>query len=152
MDVNEYKNKLIEFAQEAVRTRSYSDEEGNFAALIKKTMEELKYDEVLIDSVGNVVGKIGNGSKIIHFDSQMDTVRVYDVQVYVGISDILYPVEPDGYVRICLYFRGEGHFIGNGFSGDGVYDRRFQGLGVSGVGLSERPRGLGYAALISADN
>ena len=61
MDVNEYKNKLIEFAQEAVRTRSYSDEEGNFAALIKKTMEELKYDEVLIDSVGNVVGKIGNG-------------------------------------------------------------------------------------------
>ena len=78
MDVNEYKNKLIEFAQEAVRTRSYSDEEGNFAALIKKTMEELKYDEVLIDSVGNVVGKIGNGSKIIHFDSHMDTVRVND--------------------------------------------------------------------------
>ena len=62
MDIKNYEDKLITFAQEAVRTRSYSDEEGAFAELIKKTMEDLKYDEVLIDSVGNVVGRIGNGS------------------------------------------------------------------------------------------
>ena len=78
MDIKNYEDKLIAFAQEAVRTRSYSDEEGAFAELIKKTMEDLKYDEVLIDSVGNVVGRIGNGSKIIHFDSHMDTVKVND--------------------------------------------------------------------------
>ena len=82
MDIKNYEDKLIVFAQEAVRTRSYSDEEGAFAELIKKTMEDLKYDEVLIDSVGNVVGRIGNGSKIIHFDSHMDTVKVNDEELW----------------------------------------------------------------------
>ena len=61
MTKEQYENELIEFAQEAVRTRSYSDEEGNMAWLIKEKMEKLGYDEVKIDSVGNVVGKIGNG-------------------------------------------------------------------------------------------
>ena len=82
MDIKNYEDKLIAFAQEAVRTRSYSDEEGAFAELIKKTMEDLKYDEVLIDTVGNVVGRIGNGSKIIHFDSHMDTVKVNDEELW----------------------------------------------------------------------
>ena len=48
------------------------------AWLIKEKMEKLGYDEVKIDSVGNVVGKIGNGKKTVHFDSHMDTVRVND--------------------------------------------------------------------------
>ena len=78
MTKEQYENELIEFAQEAVRTRSYSDEEGNMAWLIKEKMEKLGYDEVKIDSVGNVVGKIGNGKKTVHFDSHMDTVRVND--------------------------------------------------------------------------
>lgn len=78
MITEQYENELIEFVQEAVRTRSYSDEEGNMASLIKEKMEKLGYDEVKIDSVGNVVGKIGNGKKTVHFDSHMDTVRVND--------------------------------------------------------------------------
>ncbi len=78
MDINTYEGKLISTIQEAVRTRSYSDEEENFAKLIKKTMVELGYDEVKIDLVGNVVGRIGNGKKIIHFDGHMDTVKVND--------------------------------------------------------------------------
>lgn len=78
MTKEQYENELIEFAQEAVRTRSYSDEEGNMASLIKEKMEKLGYDEVKLDSVGNVVGKIGSGKKTVHFDSHMDTVRVND--------------------------------------------------------------------------
>lgn len=69
---------LIKFVQKSVQTRSYSDEEGNFANLIKTEMEKLGFDQVFIDSTGNVVGKIGNGPKIIHFDSHMDTVEVND--------------------------------------------------------------------------
>jgi putative selenium metabolism hydrolase len=68
--------ELITFAQKAVRTRSYSDEEGNFARLIQAEMGKLGYDEVCIDTTGNVVGRIGTGPKIIHFDSHMDTVKV----------------------------------------------------------------------------
>ena len=78
MTKEQYENELIEFAQEAVRIRSYSDGEGNMASLIKEKMEKLGYDEVKIDSVGNVVGKIGSGKKTVHFDSHMDTVRVND--------------------------------------------------------------------------
>lgn len=67
---------LIKFVQKAVQTKSYTDEEGEFAGLIKKEMGTLGYDEVFIDSTGNVVGRIGNGPKVIHFDGHMDTVQV----------------------------------------------------------------------------
>ena len=71
---------LIKFVQKAVQTRSYSDEEGDFANLIAETMRGLNYDEVRIDSVGNVVGRIGSGKTIIHFDGHMDTVQVNDAE------------------------------------------------------------------------
>ena len=74
--MNENEN-LIKFAQRLVQTRSYSDEEGNVATLAKKEMEKLGY-EVFIDRLGNVVGKLGSGETIIHFDSHMDTVQVND--------------------------------------------------------------------------
>lgn len=71
---------MIDFAQRAVRIRSYSDEEGPFAEMIAEEMKCLGYDEVRIDSTGNVVGRIGNSGPIIHFDSHMDTVQVSDPQ------------------------------------------------------------------------
>ena len=70
--------KLIKFLQGAIQIKSYSDEEGEIAKYIQAKMEELSFDEVKIDSVGNVVGRIGNGDIIIHFDSHMDTVKVMD--------------------------------------------------------------------------
>ena len=41
-------------------------------------MIKLGYDEVKIDSMGNVIGRIGNGEKIVMFDSHLDTVEVND--------------------------------------------------------------------------
>jgi len=76
--VNEMKSELIEFAQELVRTKSYSGEEEEIIKLIEKKMKVLGYDEVYIDSMGNVVGRIGNGERIIMFDSHVDTVEVND--------------------------------------------------------------------------
>lgn len=73
---------LTDFAVQAVRTRSYSDEEGNFAALIRREMKALGYDEVFVDSVGNIVGRLGDGGKIIHFDGHMDTVEVKDAELW----------------------------------------------------------------------
>ena len=80
---------LINFAQKAVQTRSYSDEEGKFANLILAEMKALGFDEAFIDKTGNVVGKIGNGPEIIQFDSHMDTVMVnnpeeWDVDPFAG--------------------------------------------------------------------
>ena len=70
--------ELLHFYRSAVRTRSYSDEEGDIARLILAEMQRLGFDEAYIDRVGNVVGRVGSGKKVIHFDSHMDTVRVND--------------------------------------------------------------------------
>ena len=79
-----YGQELIDFVQKSVQTRSYSDEEGKFAHLIEAKMEELGFDEVYIDPAGNVVGRVGNGPKVIHFDSHMDTVQVNDADEWVS--------------------------------------------------------------------
>ena len=71
-----YGQELIEFYRAAIRKRSYSDEEGEVARLVKAKMEALGFDEAYIDPTGNVVGRVGSGAKIIHFDSHMDTVQV----------------------------------------------------------------------------
>lgn len=71
---------LVEFARSLVRIRSYSDHEGELARHIAEKMRELSFDEVFMDSTGNVVGRIGNGPRKILFDSHMDTVEVNDEQ------------------------------------------------------------------------
>ena len=46
--------------------------------LCEDKMLELGYDEVTIDDGGNVMGRMGSGSKKLLFDSHMDTVAVID--------------------------------------------------------------------------
>lgn len=74
----ELQKELIEFTQSLVRIKSLSGQEGEVIKFIEKKMLALGYDEVRIDSMGNVVGKIGNGEKAIMFDSHVDTVEVKD--------------------------------------------------------------------------
>lgn len=76
--LNEKKEELIKFTQELVRIKSYSGNEEKIVRFIAEKMNELEYDEVVIDSMGNVVGRIGDGKKSIMFDSHVDTVEVKD--------------------------------------------------------------------------
>ncbi len=74
----ELKKELLEFTQNLVRIKSLSGQEGEVITFIEQKMVALGYDEVTIDSMGNIVGKIGNGEKAILFDSHVDTVDVKD--------------------------------------------------------------------------
>ena len=74
----ELSEELIQFAQSLVRVKSMSGQEGEIIKLIEKKMYALGYDEVVIDSMGNIVGRIGEGEKAIMFDSHVDTVEVND--------------------------------------------------------------------------
>ena len=67
---------FIKFAQKLVQTKSLTCQEREVASLVEEKMKDLGYDEVTVDSVGNVLGRIGNGAKILMFDSHMDTVTV----------------------------------------------------------------------------
>jgi putative selenium metabolism hydrolase len=74
----EVQKELIEFTQSLVRIKSISGQEGEIVRFVEKRMKALGYDEVIIDSMGNVLGRIGNGEKPILFDSHVDTVEVND--------------------------------------------------------------------------
>jgi len=75
---SELQKELVEFTQSLVRIKSLSGQEEEIIKFIEKKMIELGYDEVTIDLMGNVVGKIGSGEKVIMFDSHVDTVEVKD--------------------------------------------------------------------------
>ncbi len=76
------KNDLQAFAQDLVRIKSVSGNEEKIVRFIAAKMEALGYDEVTIDSFGNVLGRVGNGEKAIMFDSHVDTVAVNDADLW----------------------------------------------------------------------
>ena len=65
---------LIAFAQDIVRIKSYTCQEKDVVLRIEQEMKKLNYDQVIVDSVGSVVGIIGNGPKKVYFDGHIDTV------------------------------------------------------------------------------
>ena len=69
---------MVSFLRDIVAIPSPSCEEKGVAERTKSEMEMLGYDEVRIDSLGSVIGKIGDGEKIILYDSHMDTVGIGD--------------------------------------------------------------------------
>ena len=56
---------LLAFARDLVRIKSYSGQEEQVARFIASKMESLGYDEVRIDHIGNVFGRIWNSGKVI---------------------------------------------------------------------------------------
>ncbi len=59
-----------------VKIKSLSAEEGAVQTELMRQMEEAGFDEVRMDGLGNVIGRIGNGKKILAIDGHMDTVDV----------------------------------------------------------------------------
>jgi putative selenium metabolism hydrolase len=76
--ISQIRKELIELAQNLIRIKSLPGQEREIITFIQNQMCALGYDEVRIDSMGNVVGKIGNGIKTLLFDSHIDTVEVND--------------------------------------------------------------------------
>ena len=59
-----------------VKIKSLSLGEKEVAEELKRQMLEAGFDEARIDKLGNVIGRIGNGQKILAFDGHIDTVDV----------------------------------------------------------------------------
>lgn len=74
----EFQEQLLSFTRDLVRIQSYSGQEEKIIRFIERKMLDLGFDEVRIDSMGNLIGRIGNGDKSILFDSHVDTVEVND--------------------------------------------------------------------------
>ena len=81
---NMYTERMIEFCQRLVQTPSLPGEEEAVAKLIKKEMESLKYDEVWIDEIGNVIGRIKGRRRgpSVMFTAHMDQVDIGDPSLW----------------------------------------------------------------------
>ena len=64
------------FLRDIVAIPSLSGKEGDVVRRIQQEMQKIGYDEVRIDEFGNVMGRIGNGNKILAIDGHCDVVDV----------------------------------------------------------------------------
>lgn len=71
-----YQADMTRFLRDMIAIPSESCEEKGVVMCIKAEMEKLGYDKVEIDGLGNVIGWMGEGDKIIAIDSHIDTVGV----------------------------------------------------------------------------
>ncbi|MDX9719720.1 MAG: YgeY family selenium metabolism-linked hydrolase [Myxococcota bacterium] len=71
-----YRQYTAENLAKLVRIPSESMQEKEVQLELARQMEEAGFDEVHIDGLGNVIGRIGSGSRILAIDGHMDTVGV----------------------------------------------------------------------------
>ena len=69
---------IVQFMREICAIPSVESLIGPVGERIAEEMRKLRFDEVRFDKMGNIMGRIGNGSRTIVFDSHIDTVGVGD--------------------------------------------------------------------------
>ena len=69
---------IIQFLRDICAIPSMDSKIGPVGERVQAEMRKLKFDEIRFDKMGNTIGRIGNGPKIIVFDSHIDTVGVGD--------------------------------------------------------------------------
>jgi len=67
---------VAKFLRDLIAIKSLSSHEEQVIRRIKQEMEACGYDEVKVDPMGNILGRIGHGKHIIAFDAHVDTVDV----------------------------------------------------------------------------
>ncbi len=76
--VNGSREELIQFMLEICEIPSMDSKIGPVGERIQAEMKKLGFDEVRFDKMGNTIGRIGNGKRVIVYDSHIDTVGVGD--------------------------------------------------------------------------
>jgi putative selenium metabolism hydrolase len=79
-----------------VRTPSFSSKEKDVIEVIRKEMNAIGFDQVRVDGLGSIIGRIGHGPRIIAFDAHIDTVYAGDLSQWS--TDPFKPEVKDGKV------------------------------------------------------
>lgn len=87
-----YKTDMTRFLRDMIRIPSESGHEEAVARRVKEEMEKVGFDRVEFDGMGNVIGYIGQGRRLIAFDAHIDTVGVgnranWAFDPYEGMED-----------------------------------------------------------------
>ena len=76
----DYQKDMVAFLRKMISYPSESCEEGAVAECIRAEMEKLGFQDVGFDGLGNVIGWMGEGEKIIAIDSHIDTVGIGNIE------------------------------------------------------------------------
>ncbi len=70
----DFRDELSQFLVDLVSIPSESCFEKDVVQRIKNEMEKVGFDSVKIDGLGNIIGRIGHGKRVIAMDAHIDTV------------------------------------------------------------------------------
>lgn len=76
--VSQHQNDILKFMRDIVAIPSMDSQIRAVGERIQAEMKKLGYDEVRFDKMGNTIGRISSGPRVIVFDSHIDTVGVGD--------------------------------------------------------------------------
>ena len=97
-----YEADIVSFLRDLIAIPAESSHEGPVIQRIRQEMEKAGFDEIRIDAMGNILGRIGSGKTVIMMDSHTDTVGIGDPKEWAW--DPYKGKVEDGYV----YGRGAG--------------------------------------------
>ena len=75
-----YRDETATNLSNLVKIKSLSRQEKGVIKELTRQMETAGFDEVWVDPLGNAIGRIGSGKKILAIDAHMDTVDVGNLE------------------------------------------------------------------------
>ena len=76
--VEQSRNAILKFMREICAIPSMNSQLKDVGERIAAEMRGLGFEEVRFDKMGNILGRIGNGPRVLVYDSHIDTVGVGD--------------------------------------------------------------------------
>jgi len=77
-----YTPEMVAFLREMIAIPSESAGEKLVVARVRAEMERVGFDEVKVDGMGNILGRVGSGKTVIAVDGHLDTVGVGDASTW----------------------------------------------------------------------
>ncbi len=77
-EIAKHEDEMVKFMRDIIRIPSESCQEEEVVKRIKEEMEKVGFAEAFIDEMGNIIGRVGQGDKVIAYDAHIDTVGIGD--------------------------------------------------------------------------
>jgi len=74
--VTNAQENIIQLTQELVKIHSETGHEGPIIKRLEEIMQEYGFEDIIIDEMGNLIGRMGNGKKVLAIDGHVDTVAI----------------------------------------------------------------------------
>lgn len=77
-----YTPNMVQFLRDMIAIPGESGEERAVVERVRAEMERAEFDEIRIDGLGNILGRIGRGKTVIAMDAHLDTAGVGDLSTW----------------------------------------------------------------------